>query len=540
MEAAARAVASAGKSSRRRAEAALELIERDPDAAYDAAVAALEETRAEAAYADTLADRLHPLLRRATTVLDSAQALSRQQWQDEERACADTLATEWFVTVHTAAEPARAQTLTEAVVRDVYRGRARQEVDHVHEIVTLHYPVTRTAVVAWTRQRYGTADVSAQPVRNMTAAVQYIRRQSTAMERTEYNRGVFAAGRSTPEQGERTTAVPLRGRLAVEASNVRTHPHIDTAQAVPESMQATKTYTYAGRRSRDALGYQANFSPYALVGRGERMPAGGYTLERVMETLPRGSPLFFSGKGEDVAAVETERDIALAAAAGLVPDVATLFLEREGSYVGDGVRPSESTQQTHRTLESMAAVAGSLLRGTEPPSIAIGDAKGTTADEVQAGLSAAYMAREAALRLRRKERETRVQVNTKNAPLYLSARPGPHSIVASATRRTAHDAGTYANDFILLFDTDGRLAEEAVTTFSHAGVYRMTGSAALLYEGQPALVFDSVQAVRHARNSRRLGARIRIFSGSREEHERALNEYVALKETPVSISQYPV
>lgn len=541
LDAARAAAAGAGKYNRRRAEAALGVIERDPDGAYDRTLRLLEQTREEtgehAGSTEEMAGRLPPILRRATTVLDSAQAQTREQYDAEERACADTLATEWFLTVHTAAEPGTTNTLTEMVVKEVYRGRARQEVDHVHELVTLFYPVTRTAVVAWTRQRYGAADVEAQPVRSMKAAQEYIRRQSTNTTLTQYNRGVFSAGhRTTPVQGQAAQEVSVGRRVHIEADGVRTHPHIDQDYAQQQQDQL-RTYAYAGRARQGER--KANYAPYALVARGEKMPAGGYTLERAMERLPAGSPLFFSGRGEDVAAVEADRDIALASGAGLMPEMATLFLEREGAYVGDGVMPRESTQQVYGTLKTMAGVAGSLLRGVMPPEVQLDSVGGATADEVSASLSAVYMAREAALRMRRKEMESRVQISTANAPPYLQTAVSDLSLVPSGVRRTAINTGIYANDFSLLFDSTGDVEREAAAVFGPAGVFRMTGSTALLYEGQPALVFDSIQAVRHARNSARLGARVRIFRGTREEHERALTAHHA-SETAVSISAYPV
>lgn len=586
--AAQQAVAVAGTRSRQRAQAALAIIEAGPVQQYEAIREALAREREEAADAQSnaeMARRLPGLLRHATTVLDSAQAVTRQQYAAEEEACGNTLASEWFVTVHTAAgRAAPTGTMTEDVVREVYTGMARQEEDHVHELVTLFYPVTQEAITAWTQQRYAVdrRQVAAQPVRNMQAAAEYIRRQSVQTTYTEYNSGVFSvngqrqqwAQTQTQAQTQtRTQAqaqaqvqtqvqsrqVPVNKRVALTADGVRTHPGIGMSTEQQERAEAehreamahraiTQTYAFAGRAQIEstartaragstARAGRANYAPYALVGRGQRMPAAGYALERALERLPDSSPLFFSERGEDAVAVEADRNTALAASAHLLPEMATLFVDREGSYVGDGVSPSGSTHRAKRTLQEMADAAAALIRGTPPHEVGMDTVGGTTPQEIETALSAVYMAREGAAQVRRRERASRVQVNVQRAPLYLRERLETPALASG--RRTAHITQTYANTFTLLFDADGTQEREAVAVFGHAGVFRMTGSTALLYEGQPALVFDSIQATRHARNSARLGARVRIFRGTREEHDRALATH-SVNETAVSISAYPV
>ena len=314
----------------------------------------------------------------------------------------------------------------------------------------------------------------------------------------------------------------------------------------------SQTYTYAAppRRERikggkaPLLAEDANYSPYALIGRGVRMPAAGYTLDGVMRSVPKNSPLFFADEGGDIAAVEADRDTALSSNSGLMPRMATLYTTREGAHTGGGVVPTVRSRAVHRTLQTMSRTGAALLRGIIPQE-ATGESEVPddtySVAEANAAVQSAFLARDATHRQRTRAKESRVEINTKHAPLYMqeeTERGTP--LMVGRRRRTAKHAGLYANAHLTFYDPGGDIEREAISTFGHAGIFYMTESTALLYEGQPVLVFDSIQAMRHANYEQQVGARIHIFRGTQEEHEQVMQKHRTLRPTEVSISEYPV
>jgi hypothetical protein len=131
--------------------------------------------------------------------------------------------------------------------------------------------------------------------------------------------------------------------------------------------------------------------------------------------------------------------------------------------------------------------------------------------------------------IERRERELDARVSTETAPEYLRT----EARQAGGRRRGR------ARVVNIVYDESGAIEDDATTTFGVAGIFYMLGSEATRYEGQPVVVVDADQALRHGRHAHEMRAVRHIYRGSRQAREDAiarLRQY----STPVSVSNYPV
>lgn len=574
MERVRKAVARAGRR-RERAEAAREAIEENPGRALIGAAVNLvrlrEETRWEKVDYMTereeerrervvrerqVVERVEEIVRLATAVLDSRVYTSDEQHRQQEENTKNTLATEWFTTVHGAilrrveedawtVEEMETGTMVEKVVVKEVRGVARQEEDHMHEVLTFEYPVTGEAVRQWTMQRYGVRearDVSAQPVRNERAALEYLRRQSLRTEAITWTRG----GRG--DRREREVRVLTSRREAEREAGgrgVRTHPSIPRHRTEEERQQEeTQTYVYTRPYERRTAAGDPNYAPYTLIARGEAVPARGYTLHAAGREAETRAPLFFAAVGDEAVAVEADRDVALAANAGMLPRMATLYTTQEGAAVEAEER---GAGEAGETMRGIAATAAALLRGVYPPQIQW-RTRPVTTEGVRARAEADAMSRAARVEARRRQWLTRVVTNTERAPVYLrtmeaEGRMGVRDrVVRDGERRgyTMELVRGMRDGVRVVYDPAGEAEREAIETFAAPGIFYMTDSTALRYEGQPVVVYDSVQAERHRRRAQEIEAPIHIFRGTEEQERRILEREEGRAHSTIAIAEYPV
>lgn len=572
------AVRKAPRNERARQEAALVRMRGEEDYAGEAERLWREmaERGDPGAMADEQADlMLEEVVRHATTILDSAYAAAEREQQQRGEKAEQAMATEWFVTIHGAdrgaAEEASAR-VVEEVVSVVLVGVSRQATDHLHEIAFFEFPVSGTAVRRWTAERYMVRqrDVNAQPARNTGAAVRYVQRQSTEMLAVTYE------DRQTPA-GTWRQAVTKRwnGRIPA-ARGVRTHP----LTGFEVYAQPGERYGEGGRYRQDEVSYtprldertlaahgrmseaakrrmRAQLAPAALVYHpNAAVPASSYTVED--EALGVNTAFFFAREGTDAAAVEMERDTALTVHAGAAPRAMPVYTAREGAGLTHTPRPGEDTARAVEMLRKQAEVVAAMARGVKPP--AGGQRRDNREGESVVGLRTVrdmqqqaetdILRRAAAEEIERREREMDVRVSTERAPQYLRTETEQAHRTRGVggegqrgeRRKGEQQTGEQQREVNMLYDERGAIEADATETFGVAGIFYMIGSEATRYEGQPVVVVDADQALRHERHARemsRFGAVRHIYRGSRQAREEAI-ERLKQYSTPVSVSNYPV
>lgn len=586
------AVRKAPRNERARQEASLKRMRGDEDYAGEAERKWRE--MAERGDPRTIADEqadlmLEEAVRHATTILDSAYAVADREQQQRGEMAATAVATEWFVTVHgadrRAVEEATAR-VVEEVVSVVLVGVSRQATDHLHEIAFFEFPVSGTAVRSWTAERYivRLRDVNAQPARNTGAAVRYVQRQSTEMLAVTYE------DRQTPA-GTWRQAVTRRwsGRIPA-ARGVRTYP----LTGFEVYARPGERYGEGGRYAEDEVSYtprldertlaaygrtseaarrrmRAQLAPAALVYHpNAAVPASSYTVED--EALGVGTAFFFARDGTDAAAVEIERDTALTVHAGAAPRAMPVYTAREGAGLTNTPRPGEDTARAVEMLRRQAEVVAAMARGVRPPHGQAGQAgqRGRverdesvvgqgTARDMQQQAETDILRRAARDEIERRERELDARVRTERAPQYLRTEAGQGRAGREVRERagTGDRAGTGSRDgrderagrgdrggrrVNMVYDESGTFEADATGTFGVAGIFYMIGSEAARYEGQPVVVVDADQALRHERHAGEMaerGAVRHIYRGSRQAREQAV-ERLRQHSTPISISNYPV
>lgn len=561
----------------------------------------LEERGDPGEMADEQADlMLEEVVRHATTILDSAYSAADREQQRRGEMAATVMATEWFVTVHGAHRRATDEAsarVVEEVLSVVLVGVSRQATDHIHEVAFFEFPVSGTAVRSWTAERYMVRprDVNAQPARNTGAAVRYVQRQSTEMLAVTYEDRETPAGRYTPAATWRQ-AVTRRwsGRIPA-ARGVRTYPltgfevyarpggrYGEGGRYAEDEVSYTprldeRTLAVHGRMSEAARRrMRAQLAPAALVYHpNAAVPASSYTVED--EALGVGTAFFFARDGTDAAAVEMERDTALTVHSGAAPKAMPVYTAREGAGLTDTPRPGEDTARAVEMLRKQAEVVAAMARGVRPPQrhegqirqagqAGTGSTRGqrgggqtreggesvvgqATVRDMQQQAETDMLRRAAREEIERRERELDVRVRTDGAPQYLRTEERQQRRDTrgeagdrgdrGATGETGGTGGTGGREVNMLYDERSMFEEDATETFGVAGIFYMIGSEATRYEGQPVVVVDADQALRHERHAQEMRAVRHIYRGSREHREQALQR-LRQHSTPVSISNYPV
>lgn len=576
----------APRNERARQEAALTRMRGEEDYAGEAE--RLWREMAERGDPRTIADEqadlmLEEVVRHATTILDSAYAAAEREQQQRGEAAATAMATEWFITIHgadrAAAEEASAR-VVEEVVSVVLVGVSRQATDHIHEVAFFGFPVSGTAVKRWTAERYMVRprDVNAQPARNTGAAVRYVQRQSTEMLAVTYE------DRQTPA-GTWRQAVTKRwsGRMPA-VKGVRTYP----LTGFEVYARPGERYGEGGRYAENEVSYtprldertlaaygraseaarrrmRAQLAPAALVYHpNAAVPASSYTVED--EALGVGTAFFFAREGTDAAAVEMERDTALTVHAGAAPRAMPVYTAREGAGLTHTPRPGEDTARAVEMLRKQAEVVAAMARGVRPPAggqrgqrgqAGTGSTGGQRRDgregesvtglgtvrDMQQQAETDMLRRAAREEIERRERELDARVRTERAPQYLRTETGQERTRGRESGRGgAAEERDGEREVNMLYDESGAVEADATDTFGVAGIFYMIGSEATRYEGQPVVVVDADQALRHERHKRemsRFGAVRHIYRGSRQARDEAI-ERLRQYSTPVSVSNYPV
>lgn len=566
------AVRKAPRNERARQEAAMVRMRGDEDYAGEAE--RLWREMAERGDPGEMADYhadllLEEVVRHATTILDSAYAAAEREQQERGEAATQALATEWFVTIHggRGAVEEGSTRVVEEVVSVVLVGVSRQATDHVHEVAFFEFPVSGRAVRRWTAERYMARlrDVNAQPARNTGAAVRYVQRQSTQMLAVTYE------DRETPTGRWRHAATRMWSGRMPATRGVRTYPL--TGFEVYAS--PGERYGEGGRYREDEVSYtpkldertlaaqermseaarrrlRAKLAPAALVYRpNAAVPASSYTVED--EALGVNTAFFFAREGTDAAAVEMERDTALTVHAGAAPRAMPVYTAREGAGLTYTPRPGEDTAKAVEMLRRQSEVVAAMARGVRPPAggqrghegqTGTGSTGGQRRDnregesvtglgtvrDMQQQAETDILRRAAQQEIERRERELDARVSTERAPEYLRT---------ETEQDRARSRATGGREVNMLYDESGVIEEDATETFGVAGIFYMIGSEATRYEGQPVVVVDADQALRHERHAREMRAVRHIYRGSRQAREDAiarLRQY----STPVSVSNYPV
>lgn len=448
-------------------------------------------------------------------------------------------------------------------------------------------------------------DVNAQPARNTGAAVRYVQRQSTEMLAVTYENVQIQADTLLDRQiptGTRNQVVTWRqavtrrwnGRIPA-ARGVRTHPltgfevyarpggrYGEGGRYAEDEVSYTprldeRTLAVHGRMSEAARRrMRAQLAPAALIYHpNAAVPASSYTVED--EALGVSTAFFFAREGTDAAAVEMERDTALTVHAGAAPRAMPVYAVREGAGLTDTPRPGEDTARAVEMLRRQAEVVAAMARGVRPPAhreerghgaanrAGRTGTAGTAGERGERGESVVglgtvrdmqqqaetdILRRAAREEIERRERELDVRVRTDGAPQYLRTDERQQSRDRSdrgdrgdrGGRESRVGRGTGRREVNMLYDERGTFEEDATETFGVAGIFYMIGSEATRYEGQPVVVVDADQALRHERHAREMaerGAVRHIYRGSREMREQAMQR-LRQYSTPVSISNYPV